>query len=481
MTNKGDMNMPYQSAERNGQTTDNGNCHVMNNEPPKLRASQIDAYPEARRFLESMQLEGVNTLWFLDGAFWRWERGAYRECREQEVRNQLVHFLGRRYANITKSAVNNVLECVRAGAELLGVEPTAWITGGDRPVQDLMPTLDSVVDLRAFVDGEPDFQLPSTPELFNTSALGFAFDPAAPTPTLWLETLQNWFDGDNEAIDALQEWFGYVLTPDTRQHKIMLVIGPPRSGKGTIARILGQLVGSKNLAGPSLASLGQNFGLAPLLGKPLAIVNDARLGGRSDGALVLERLLSISGEDTITVDRKHLPATTCKLPTRLMILSNELPRLTDSSGALASRMIVLPMHRSFLGSEDETLTDRLMEELSGILLWAIEGWNRLRKKRRFTQPESGRERLDALHGLASPVMVFTRECCLLDSGCSATTDQLYTAWKAWCIRNGRKESGTKQTFGRDLVAAHPHLRQRRLREGDRRPTAYEGIGLLEAG
>ena len=59
---------------------------------------------------------------------------------------------------------------------------------------------------------------------------------------------------------------------------MLLLIGPTRSGKGTIARMLTALIGSGHVAGPTLASLGTNFGLSPLLGKPLAIISDARLG-----------------------------------------------------------------------------------------------------------------------------------------------------------------------------------------------------------
>ena len=61
-------------------------------------------------------------------------------------------------------------------------------------------------------------------------------------------------------------------------------------------------------------------------------------------SIVVERLLSISGEDTLTVDRKYREPWTGQLPTRIVILSNELPRLTDSSGALASR--ISPSSRS---------------------------------------------------------------------------------------------------------------------------------------
>jgi putative DNA primase/helicase len=116
------------------------------------------------------------------------------------------------------------------------------------------------------------------------------------------------FGQDHQAITALQDWFGYMLSPDTSQHKIFFIVGPRRSGKGTIARVQTALVGRDSVANPTLASLQTNFGIAPLIGKPVAIITDARLGGRSDQAAITERLLSISGEDALTIDRKHIDA-----------------------------------------------------------------------------------------------------------------------------------------------------------------------------
>src|SRR5205823_5393204 len=123
---------------------------------------------------------------------------------------------------------------------------------------------------------------------------------------------------DPEAIGTLQEWFGYLLTPDTRQQKILFMVGPRRGGKGTVARVLRELVGADNLAGPTLGSLATNFGLSSLLGKSVAVISDARMSGRTDSAAVTERLLSISGEDTLTIDRKHRDPLTVKLPTRVV-------------------------------------------------------------------------------------------------------------------------------------------------------------------
>jgi putative DNA primase/helicase len=256
-----------------------------------------------------------------------------------------------------------------------------------------------------------------------------------------------------------------------------MLVGPTRSGKGTIARVLESLIGRANVVGPTLASFESNFGLAPLLGKSVAIIADARLSGRVDQSKIVERLLSISGEDSLTVDRKHREPITGKIPARLMLISNELPRLAESSGALANRMIVVKLTKSFLGHEDTTLTDKLKAELPGILLWAIAGWQRLRERGHFIQPEAGRELADELKDLSSPIGLFVRECCLVGPAHRVAVDDIYSAWCDWCKSNGRDHPGTKQTFGRDLRSALPEIRVVQRRDTTSVVRVYEGVSV----
>ena len=169
--------------------------------------------------------------------------------------------------------------------------------------------------------------IPHTPTLFSENALTFNYDPEALDPVEWLAFLNSIWGDDREAIDTLQEMFGYLLTADTRQQKIFLVVGPKRAGKGVIARVLTAVLGQDNVCGPTLGTLGQNFGLQTLIGKRAAIIADAELGGRADQQSIAERLLGISGEDATTIDRKFLPAWSGRLSTRFLILTNELPRL----------------------------------------------------------------------------------------------------------------------------------------------------------
>jgi putative DNA primase/helicase len=260
----------------------------------------------------------------------------------------------------------------------------------------------------------------------------------------------------------------------------MMLIGPRRSGKGTTGRILTSLLGVDNVCSPTLSSLGSNFGPWQLIDRQLAIIADARLSGRADQHIIAERLLSISGEDLQTIDRKFKEPWTGRLAVRFMILTNELPRIADASTALPSRFIILPLTKSFLGAEDHALTDRLLDELPGVFNWTLDGWRRLTSRGHFVQPESGAELIQEMEDLGAPVRAFVRERCTVESGKGVQCSTLFDAWDVWCKAIGRDNPGTAQTFGRDLRAVVPGLKIVRRRvppEGDARVRYYEGIAL----
>jgi putative DNA primase/helicase len=192
------------------------------------------------------------------------------------------------------------------------VEPPVWLDGSTTtPINagEIVPVANGILDFQTReLQGH-------TPELFFGHVLPFPFQPRAPRPLRWLRFLDELWPLDEESQQALSEWFGYVLSSATDLQKMFLLVGPKRSGKGTIARVLTGLLGPHNTAAPTLAGLTQNFGLQSLIGKPLAMVSDARLGARADSMIAVERLLSISGEDMLTVDRKYREPWTGRLPT----------------------------------------------------------------------------------------------------------------------------------------------------------------------
>ena len=347
----------------------------------------------------------------------------------------------------------------------------SWLDGRTKPpATDIIPVANGILHVPSRKIYAP------TPTLLVMHATPFAYDPSAPMPEGWLKFLKEIFPDDPESIMALQEWFGYLLSGDMSQQKILLIIGPKRSGKGTILRILKAIMGARYVAAPTLTSMSSSFGLQPLIGKPLALISDARIYGSH--SVVVERLLSISGEDAITIDRKNREAWTGTLPTRIVIATNELPRLSDASGALVSRMIILNTPESFYGRENHDLTDDLMEELPGILNWALDGLDRLRRTGRLSVPESGLALRAEMETLASPVKAFVNDWCVVDHRLSIHREYLFKAWERWCAEN-RVQPGDGRVFGRNLKAAVPHLRNLRLNQAGERIWAYSGIGLRD--
>ncbi|WP_428937789.1 phage/plasmid primase, P4 family [Fontivita pretiosa] len=450
----------------------------------RLVLSPRRTLPTARAFVEQFHTHpDGRTIHCYAGLFLGWRDNRYVELEDESLRHRLQPWLhdALRYVvnrqtgepelvdfDSNPGTVNAALDSIRSYVHLPAtVSMPSWLEGHAAPcdAREVLPCRTMNLHI-------PTGQvMPATPALFAGNALDFDYDPAAAAPRTWIQFLKQLWGLDIQQIHTLQEWFGYCLTADTSQQKILLIIGPRRSGKGTIGRVLTRLVGGCNVVGPTTASLAGAFGLQPLIGKSLAIVSDARFSGDSI-AIVVERLLCISGEDMLTIDRKFLPAVSMKLPTRLMLLTNELPRMSDASGALAGRFIVLRLSESFYGREDTKLTERLTAELPGILLWAIEGWKRLRERGHFIQPQSVSDAVQEMEDLTSPVAAFVRERCRVGAGERCYVSELYAAWKTWCQSSGRDHPGTVQTFSRDLLAAVPGLRTRRNNDYGR---FYEGI------
>lgn len=426
----------------------------------------------------------LTTLVCHNGDLLRWTGTHYAELENATLESQLYTFLhsamdGEEPFRPNTHKVREVINAIKAQVHLAkDIRPPAWRDASKS--QSLEAMLYGADELTACKNGLLHLSTrelaPHTPEFFTRNALPFDYNASAREPAQWLAFLQSIWANDPETIGTLQEIFGYLLSGDTRQQKAFLIIGPKRSGKSTIGRVLTQLLGEANVAGPNLANLSQNFGLEQLIGKRLALIPDARLSGRADAQLIAEKLLSITGEDTMTLDRKHRDAWTGKLPVRFVIISNEIPRIGDASGALSGRFILLKMHHSFFGREDTGLYNRLLPELSGILNWALDGWARLAERGYFKIPASSAEAIQELEDLSNPVGVFVRERCEVGPKYKVPTDDMHQEYQAWCHSGGRVPAN-REVFGRDFKTAFPEFPKRQPRVNGRQIWHYMGIRL----
>ena len=366
--------------------------------------------------------------------------------------------------------VRDVLDAAPAVREIPDFDAPFWISE-KRPAPNHVVLRNGILDLDT---GELNGH---TANLFTVNALDFDYDPAKPkTPTRWIRFLKSLWPEDQQSIDTLQETIGYLLAPDTSQQKIFLLVGPPRSGKGTILRVLKGLLGSENVAAPTLSWLTKDFGMQGLIGKSLATISDAHFAG-AERHVACERLLVISGEDFVSIPRKYREEWEGQLNVRFVIATNEVPKLPDSSGALAARFVPMVLKETFLGREDPGLTAALQEERAGIFSWGLEGRCRLLERGRFEIPDSGLGVKEMLGDLGSPVATFIGEVCVTGKDQSVSVNDLWATWTEWCEVT-KVPPGTKASFGRDLAAAAPSVKKTCPGNKGARWQAYEGIGLL---
>jgi putative DNA primase/helicase len=410
----------------------------------------------------------------------------YREHPEESLERELYVFLraalteskdGPRPFNPTKHKVLEIMHALRRGCLISrDWELPCWLgTGEYTPAANMVACRNGILNL------ETRELLRHNTLFFTANCLPLEYDANAPKPERWLRFLEELWPGrgedyDVEAESTLQDLFGYLLTPDTRQQKIFLIVGPGRSGKGTIVWTLVNLLGAENCAFPTLSSLTGEFGRWPLIDKKLAVVTDARISGKTDSHKIAETLLSISGGDPQTINRKNTTFWTGHLNVRFLITTNVLPAIHDSSGTITTRYVLLKLTESFLGKEDLELKAKLAPEMPGILNWALEGLDRLRGLGYFLNPASSQESIRELEDAAEPARAFLRDWCEVGLNLRVNVKELYRAYQVWAGEAGQKVLA-KHTFGRALKGQLPKL----TTTGFGAKRAYLGVHLSEDG
>lgn len=313
--------------------------------------------------------------------------------------------------------------------------------------------------------------------MFIPNGAKWRYDASAPTPNRWLDFLDS-LGQDPGTITLLQEWMGYVLSGDTWAQKGLIMVGPPRAGKGLIGHVMRELLGDSMVSSPSLSHLGTTFGLEGLTDKRLCLISDARLSSRADTMAVVEILLRVIARDSVAVQRKFKTTIELQLPVRVMMLSNEMPALYDNSDAIAHRFVLIQLQKSFLGREDHKLKDKLMAELPSIALWCIEGYKRLMARGRFLEPEESRAARNEWYLDSNPVVTFIDSNLQIELGKTLSFKVLYERYKVWCEEHGHSPFSGNMLSRR--IASHYGRQVYRSKDG-KNDVCWRNLRLADGG
>jgi len=171
-------------------------------------------------------------------------------------------------------------------------------------------------------------------------------------------------DSSDDKLRLFLQIVGYSITNDNKHNKFFLITGPGKNGKSTLLSLFKGLFGD-SVTSVSLTNFNKQFGLQPLINSKVNILYDLPLKNLGDtGALK-----GITGEDTLTIDRKFKEPITTKITAKIIGAGNALPATDDLSDAFLRRLIHIELTNRFENPEPG-LAKKLLKDTEG-MEWLI--------------------------------------------------------------------------------------------------------------
>ena len=212
------------------------------------------------------------------------------------------------------------------------------------------------------------------PSKLVSKALSVNFDQAADCPN-FMKFLDDIFECEQELIGFVQRAIGYSLTGSTSEQCLFIMIGDGANGKSTFINVINKLLGLYGSTAASqtlIANGGNSIGddLVDLIGARLITVSETEEGQ----SLAEAKIKQMTGGDRLKGRPLYGTHIQFNIIGKLWLATNSLPQINNTDHGIWRRIKAIPFNRTFSADEqDKTLGDKLIQELPGILNWAIDG------------------------------------------------------------------------------------------------------------
>ena len=334
---------------------------------------------------------------------------------------------------VKKSLVDTMMECL---AERIRIPWKTnfphWKRGAVAP----FPAERAKVFRNGILDILSGKLIPHTSDLVCLDYVDYDYDETAEW-SKWHRLNGMWFGDEAEMINTVQQIGGLCQVPDMSYEKIFVFVSDPRLGKGVIIGSIRETVGPLKCASTTIQAMSGRFALENWINKTVAELVEGRIGKNFDAQIVMTKLLGISGRDPMPVEAKHIKEETIQLRTRILASTNEILALSDSSGAFASRLIVVVLQnwrRNPIagGTEDINLKAEVAYNRPAIFNYYRKGYLNLIAEGQFRQPKAGLEALREIRYANDLMLEFADTQLIFEKGASVLRRDLQNACEQWC-------------------------------------------------
>lgn len=294
-----------------------------------------------------------------------------------------------------------------------------------------------------------------TPDIVVTNKIPYDYIPEAYSE-ITDKTLDKLACHDKSIRMLLEECVGYCFYRRNELRKSFILTGEKENGKSTFLAMLDQLLGKENIANLDLKELGDRFKTAELFGK-LANIGDDIGDEFIPNPSIFKKL---SSGNPINVERKGQDPFDFSSYAKLIFSANDIPRIKDKSGAVLSRLVIIPFNARFTPNDpdfDPYIKYKLIQEesMQYLINIGLEGLKRILINQKFTYCGKADAALHEYEESNNPVLLFFREDPKIDG---ETTSNVYKQYYEFCIMNNFQPMSNiefskqvKKYYGMDIV------------------------------
>ncbi len=273
---------------------------------------------------------------------------------------------------------------------------------------------------------------PHTPDVFCLHQLDLNYDAEA-TCDEFLKQLKIKCPKD-EIFESTQQMFGYCFLKDQRFEKAFLLHGDPRTFKSTLLYLLTRLLGFKSVEAISLQELEQDKYLAAhLFGKLANICADLSPKELWNTGTFMK----ITGQDLLTAGKKFEQQLTFAPFSKLIFSCNVVPPTNNKNLAFYRRW--LPLEYNVQTPKDEIdidMREKLIQELPGILNWALKGLDELLEHNKFSYDPTDEQIKDFYEKYSDSIQSFIfNEISMEQDDVAEKKREVFQKYNEYCKKN----------------------------------------------
>lgn len=281
-------------------------------------------------------------------------------------------------------------------------------------------------------DIETDEFLDFSPDYIITNKIDYDYNPEA-----YFEVTDKALDKischDDQIRELLEEVIGYTFYRRNELRKAFIMIGDKANGKSTYLDMITTLLGDKNTCALDLGELGDRFKTAEMFSK-LANIGDDIGDEFIPNPAVFKKL---TAGDRVNAEKKGQDPFDFNSYAKLLFSANNLPRIKDKTGAVISRLVIIPFNATF--TKDDPDYDpyikyklRQPESMQYLIRLGIAGLKRVLENQCFTVCEKVQKELDEYEENNNPILTFFKEEPHIEN---EPTSVAYRQYTEFCLAN----------------------------------------------